>query len=483
MNYIAVPILKVVINNIAVARCSGQPPPSSKPWKTFASRADKFIQKTQEYVLQGIDPGGVYRAIWARDASYILKDWFLSGNLQGVLQQIYFIWSHQIEAKKEQKVVYGRGSPEMNFSSKLANEEKLKEFEGALPTTIYQAGFSEVYGQSPDIDSTALMLSTTSWILTRTLKEEEESHLRDLPIQPIIAAEHSSDYVSALLSKVGITDPSKVTDFVIPKMLKAIFYLISRDKDNDGLLEQDHNEDWMDTILRSGKIVYSQACWLLALTDFAALLLKVGREEDAQKLMTLTMETIQAVEQKLWSDNHGSYVDIQNNHNFEEPYRMLTQDISLYLVAITQSTITRQNKNVDEIQELKDIQHDHYIRAISTFNTMRSRLWNENWPLITEVGLKATGPWTLKQYEYHNQTFWPWISGIEMLARGRFNRIEECNILLSKIAAKKPHIPAFYEWINPITHQPNGAFPFRTGISSIRLALFDIIDTNNLYPQ
>jgi glycogen debranching enzyme len=155
-------------------------------------------------------------------------------------------------------------------------------------------------------------------------------------------------------------------------MLKAIFYLISRDKDNDGLLEQDHNEDWMDTILRSGKIVYSQACWLLALTDFAALLLKVGREEDAQKLMTLTMETIQAVEQKLWSDNHGSYVDIQKNHDFEEPYRMLTQDISLYLVAITQNMITKQNKKIDEIQELKDIQREHYIRTITTFKTMRS---------------------------------------------------------------------------------------------------------------
>jgi hypothetical protein len=102
--------------------------------------------------------------------------------------------------------------------------------------------------------------------------------------------------------------------------------------------------------------------------------------------------------------------------------------------------------------------------------------------LITESALKASGPWVLKQYEYHNQTFRPWISGIEMLARGRFNRIEECNILLSKIATKRPHIPAFYEWINPITHQPNGAFPFRTGISAIRLALFDIIDTNNLYP-
>jgi hypothetical protein len=47
----------------------------------------------------------------------------------------------------------------MNFSPELANDKKLKEFEGALPTTIYQAAFSEVYGQSPDIDSTALMLS------------------------------------------------------------------------------------------------------------------------------------------------------------------------------------------------------------------------------------------------------------------------------------------------------------------------------------
>ena len=260
-------------------------------------------------------------------------------------------------------------------------------------------------------------------------------------------------------------------------MFKAVCYLISRDKDNDGLLEQNHNEDWMDTILRSGKIVYSQACWLLALTDFTALLVKVRRESDAKKLMTLTMETIQAVEQKLWSDNDSSYADVQKSD--EWPSRMLTQDVSLYLVAITQNMKTNwQNKREGEIQELKSIQR---VRATSTLNTMRSRLWNDNWPLVTEVELKATGPWILKPYEYHNRTFWPWISGIEMLARSRFNRIEECNILLSKIASERhPHIHAFYEWINPITDQPKGAFPFRTGISSIRLALFDIIYRNNL---
>ena len=55
-------------------------------------------------------------------------------------------------------------------------------------------------------------------------------------------------------------------------MLKAVEYLARRDVDNDDLLEQNHNEDWMDTILRAGKIVYSQACWILALSNLSTLL-------------------------------------------------------------------------------------------------------------------------------------------------------------------------------------------------------------------
>jgi hypothetical protein len=95
---------------------------------------------------------------------------------------------------------------------------------------------------------------------------------------------------------------------------------------------------------------------------------------------------------------------------------------------------------------------------------------------VTEVELKATGPWILKPYEYHNHTFRPWTTGIEMLARSRFDRAEECNILFSKLASEgHPHIHSFYEWINPITDQPHGSFPFRTGISGIRIAIADIL--------
>ena len=92
--------------------------------------------------------------------STFLLDWFLCRNFQGALQQIYQIWNHQISPNRE-KLVYGRGSPEFKFSAKAGGIDVQKEFEGALPTTIYQLGFSEVYGKSPDIDSTSLMIGTT----------------------------------------------------------------------------------------------------------------------------------------------------------------------------------------------------------------------------------------------------------------------------------------------------------------------------------
>ena len=118
------------------------------------------------------------------------------------------------------------------------------------------------------------MISTTAWILDKSLKRRSSSNNNNsrTSLVSIIASENSSDYVSSLLAKLGITDLTKAFDFLVPRMLKAVDYLASRDIDNDGLLEQSHNEDWMDTVLRAGKIVYSQACWILTLKNLSNLL-------------------------------------------------------------------------------------------------------------------------------------------------------------------------------------------------------------------
>lgn len=94
----------------------------------------------------------------------------------------------------------------------------------------------------------------------------------------------------------------------------------------------------MDTLLRAGKIVYSQASWILALSNLSSLLSEIGRRDDATRLTALANKTINAVEHKLWQDKEGTYIDLQEQHPvIQSPLNFLTQDVSLYLVAITEN--------------------------------------------------------------------------------------------------------------------------------------------------
>ena len=200
-----------------------------RTWKPIYLKQTLSLKKPS-HALQGINPGGYYQAVWGRDASYILRDWFLSGNVDGTLMQLAQIWSHQITPGRE-KIVYGRGSPEMNFTAEVADSKKEKEFEGAIPTTIYQVGFSETYGKNPDIDSTALLVSTTSWILGNwSLRHRDINASKDSQ-EKVVAAKDSADYVSGLIAKIGATDPIKVTEYTVPRMIKAVDYLSKRDID------------------------------------------------------------------------------------------------------------------------------------------------------------------------------------------------------------------------------------------------------------
>jgi hypothetical protein len=491
-------------------------------WNQFSSKADSFMKYTSNYAHQDISPGGYYSAIWMRDASYIIKDHFLlaENTTIAVLEQILLIWSHQINsisADKEKKIVYGRGSPETNFQPITKDIGEIgNKFDGALPTTIFQ-DFCDIYGLNPDIDSTALMVSSTSWILFKLLNEKIIASVNNASsIADDTATASFTNYrsLSKRASSLATSDfLANVINYLLPRMLNAVKYLRSRDIDNDGLVEQGYNEDWMDTALRAGKVVYSQACWILALQNLSLLLSKLGDFEAAHNMIMSANTTVNAVEEILWSEENACYMDILRDnyiqeHRQQEQYSIsitrssnsiLTQDVSLYLVAITENITENtkdntnfnncllysknrmtdgtgnNNENYPTYQVIKTLQ-----RAAKTLDTLKIRIWKNRWPLVTEDMLRTTGPWVLKPNQYHNHTFWPWITAIEMLARSRFTRFEECDVLLSRLATEcSPNIFSFYEWIDPITEQGNGAFPFRTGISAVRIAIYDILHSHN----
>ncbi len=468
--------------------------------KIFVERLNKFIDFTQTEVDKGVNPGGHYKAVWTRDAAFILKDQFLSGHFKVVLQQILLIWSNQIIATektsisllyctlKKKPLLYGRGSPEMGFNPIIADDNITNRFDGALPTTLYyEKGFCEVYGQNPDIDSIALMISTTSWILSKLFDLEDNPSKAEPVITVSLNERMDNKRENEIIpfSKFSLND---IINFLLPRMLKAVIYLQNRDIDNDGLLEQKHNEDWMDTILRIGKVVYSQACWILALKNFSILLKKIGNKKESKRLEEMTSRAILAVEDKMWSPRDGCYIDLLDAdlHLDEKMHnRLVTQDISLYLVALTEGENNDASYkhvgslNMKEYSKFENytgnINLDMYQRGLSTLEVLKKRAWKNNLPLVTETEITKTGPWLLKTNEYHNHTCWPWITGIEMLARTRFGKIDDCSFLLSKFVSIEGgvHSNMLCEWVNPLTFQGNGAYPFRTGISSIRIAAME----------
>jgi hypothetical protein len=489
--------------------------------RQFRTKAEKCINYTNKYYSTNkklkLNPGGIYTGIWCRDASYVLRDWFISGRVYEALKQLSLIWSYQIGPSSGEKVVYGRGSPEMDFRPVIASHKTMKKFDGALPTSIFKENnVVEVFGKNPDIDSTALMIYAASWILLKLLEKKEKVNsnnesVLDLYEESSLLFLGNRKEISNMKTSNLYPLTDKVLNFVVPRMEKATAYLAKRDIDRDYLLEQDHNEDWMDSIMRIGKIVYSNASWILALRNFAKLLKRLdnltysskrSEKHHYHKAAKIPRDQIEkladkvtlAVDQKLWSEEDGSYIDIQQKEqHIGGPYRTLTQDVVLYLIAITEEDegkkeYERQSESKGRRQQSNNLAKGNNrnndnnndsssTKALKTLDAIRTRTWKKDkWPLVTEVELQRTGPWILKPYQYHNYTFWPWTTALEMIARGRFGQHKECNILFSSLASSnEPHIHTFYEWLNPKTDKGEGAYPFRTGISAVRLSIFDIL--------
>jgi hypothetical protein len=428
-----------------------------------------FLTLTEKYTSQNTEPGDYYKAVWCRDAAYILKDQYMSGHHSAVLQQIKQIWDKQIRNGSE-RLIYGRGSPKTNFTPMNAGSDLSINFDGALPTTIFE-NFSEIYALNPDIDSTALMIYVSTWILTNMIND------------------------SINKGKKVSTTANELIEYLVPFLFRGIDYLASRDKDNDGLLEQDYNEDWMDTVLREGKVVYSQACWLMALTSFSNLLFVLEKENEAQKLRQMAPRLVESIEKMMWSEKNRCYVDINSDISVEDdPPGILYQDMVFYVFAMTE-LLPHIVPNISKISKFdmypKDEKNESLINSGSTMEikkrlllalrSLKDRTWLGDIPLVTEKPLLKTGPWILQSNEYHNYTHWPWITAVELLTRFRFGQTEECNILLSNLFnqneqnSKSDHDNIFYEWLNPTTKTGGGAYPFRTGISAYRLTSFEIM--------
>src|SRR5215216_880934 len=102
---------------------------NSLPLEKYIDILNDFMNKTSQYAMKDAQPGGFYKAIWMRDAAYILKDQFISGYTFDVIDDLIHIWSNQINDTQDKKIIFGRGSPITKFTPMRCNPKliNLKE--------------------------------------------------------------------------------------------------------------------------------------------------------------------------------------------------------------------------------------------------------------------------------------------------------------------------------------------------------------------
>ena len=312
-----------------------------------------------------------------------------------LLPVIHRIKAAQIKKENIFKVFFGKYTPITGYNYVEAKKEYLLANVGAFPTRISR-GKVYVDALYPDIDSTAyslIILSEAYKILKDRLKES-----------------------------------------LIKTLEKGVDYLLRRDINKDGLLEQALNEDWAIGACREGSITYSNIIFYLAIEYLYDIFLSVGNKEYIDKLEKKLTEASDAILDKLWIRDYLV--------NGMDKFGKYDLTYSLDTIYITQSLILKKDEKIKI--HMKTLADKLTINGLLiVFHPLSFNSCLEKYEKYTDV----------------NAGVWPKYNII--FARGLIDRgyITEAAKLLRNIFEIKK-----YQWINPYKPSVHGPYSIENNI-------------------
>lgn len=177
-------------------------------------------------LAKGYYSGGIIRDVRPRDLFYIILYLLISKKVDEALYLIEYLAHHQIKEGGYIRYIHGGHSPKLGFRYEEIDPSD-SSFNGAFPTII-KKGVGLISGYYPDIDSTSLSLA-------------------------------------AMAKTIQVTENKGLYERYREVLIKGLEFLNTRDSNDDLLLEQLENEDWADSLLRNGCVLYSNATYLIAL--------------------------------------------------------------------------------------------------------------------------------------------------------------------------------------------------------------------------
>jgi hypothetical protein len=176
-------------------------------------------------------------------------------------------------------------------------------------------------------------------------------------------------------------------------------YLLSRDRNNDGVVEKPYRaNDWCDNIRRSTWVTYDQALFAAALLALAELAQLLGRSREADDWRHKGERAVSALNNRLWNHEQGHYLDYQRR-NFTETHMALDTLVAAYfdLVPAPQlPSLLRQAKQLLTKYNYSQPFGDWGVLNVYPLYQRRRDLFG-----------KSAQP-----YHYHNGADWPYLDGV-----------------------------------------------------------------------
>lgn len=236
--------------------------------------------------------------------------------------------------------------------------------------------------------------------IKKRLEEEEESLFRLVeraghPLDPtalfIIVAE---EYFQK-------TRDTKVLKKLFSPLKKAAQWLTDQDHDHDDLVESGFLSDWMDSVLKRGKIFYLNICYWQALKSMAKIYSRLEELNSARKFRAMSELTRQKINQVFWNSHffwdwvgHGKHGSFASDGNI--------------LAGLWELASRSQFLRI-----LKTIKNFHLNQ-----NILRTNHPGYSWKQVTWFHI------LFGMKNYHNKFIWPWIGTLNSLAKIRFGQIK-----------------------------------------------------------
>ncbi len=180
----------------------------------------------------------------------------------------------------------------------------------------------------------------------------------------------------------------------------VIRYLISLDKDGDGLIEKPYKaNDWADNINRSVWVAYDQALYIAALKTYAGLLPHLKDEKGEAYYLELAKNALTGMRRELWDEKLGYFVNYKRPE-FTESNLSVDALVALYYHLLdepeTKRILAASDKLLRASQNTEQPYGDYGLLCAYPIYSNQADLFD-----------KSASPFC-----YHNGADWPYWNGM-----------------------------------------------------------------------